>query len=113
LGARHHALVHKAAELRADTLLKLFETTDAFRRPERFAEFLLVCTSDARGRTGLENRPYPQAEYMQRARDAAAAVQLSDEDRAGLQGPAIGLKIRARRLEAVTRVKQEFGSQLT
>ena len=108
LGARHHAVVHKAAELRADTMLKLLETTDAFRRPERFAELLLVCESDARGRTGLENKPYPQAAYLRRARDAAAAVQLSDDDRAGLQGPAVGAKIRARRLDAVTRVKEEF-----
>jgi tRNA nucleotidyltransferase (CCA-adding enzyme) len=74
---------------------------------------LLVCESDARGRTGLEDRPYPQAEYLRRARDAAAAAQLSEEDRAGLQGPAIGAKIRARRLEAVTRVKEEFAGQLT
>jgi tRNA nucleotidyltransferase (CCA-adding enzyme) len=113
LGARHHAVVHRAAELRPDTLLKLFETTDAFRRPARFSELLLVCESDARGRTGLENNPYPQAAYLQRARDAAAAVQLSDEDRAGLQGPAIGAKIRAMRLAAVTRVKQELAGQLT
>jgi len=109
LGARHHAVVHRAAELRPDTILKLFETTDAFRRPERFAELLLVCESDARGRTGLEAQPYPQAEYLQRARDAAAAAQLSDEERAGLQGPAIGAKIRAKRLDAVIRVKEEFG----
>jgi tRNA nucleotidyltransferase (CCA-adding enzyme) len=108
LGARHHAAVHRAAELRPDTILKLLETVDAFRRPERFAELLLVCESDARGRTGLENNPYPQAEYLGRARDAAAAVQLSDEDRAGLEGPAIGAKIRAKRLDAVTRVKQEW-----
>jgi len=113
LGARHHAVVHKAAELRPDTVLKLLETTDAFRRPERFAEFLLVCESDARGRTGLENRPYPQAEYFRRARDAAAAAQLPEEDRAGLQGPAIGAKIRAKRLEAVTQVKAEFAGQLS
>jgi tRNA nucleotidyltransferase (CCA-adding enzyme) len=110
LGARHHAVVHRAAELRADTMLKLFEATDAFRRPERFAELLLVCESDARGRTGLETRPYPQAAYLQRARDAAAAATLSDEERAGLQGPAIGEKIRAKRLAAVTKVKEEFGS---
>jgi len=75
------------------------------RRPERFSELLLVCESDARGRTGLEDRPYPQADYLRRARDAAAAAQLSDEDRAGLEGPAIGAKIRAKRLEAVTQVK--------
>ena len=112
LGARHHALVHKAAELRADTVLKLLETTDAFRRPERFAELLLVCESDARGRTGLEDRPYPQADYLRRARDAAAAAQLSEEDRAGLQGPAIGAKIRARRLAAVAEVKAQFAAQL-
>ncbi len=111
VGARHHAVVHRAAELRPDTMLKLFETTDAFRRPERFAELLLVCESDARGRTGLENNPYPQSAYLQRARDAAAAVQLSDEDRAGLQGPAIGAKIRALRLAAVTRVKEELASK--
>ncbi|HWM67833.1 MAG TPA: hypothetical protein VNO35_14690, partial [Steroidobacteraceae bacterium] len=110
LGARHHAVVHRAAELRPDTMLKLFEATDAFRRPERFSELLLVCESDARGRTGLENNPYPQAAYLQRARDAAAAVQLSDEDREGLKGPEIGAKIRAKRLAAVTQIKAEFAS---
>jgi tRNA nucleotidyltransferase (CCA-adding enzyme) len=107
LAARHHAVVHRAAELRPDTMLKLFETTDAFRRPERFSELLLVCESDARGRTGLEGNPYPQAAYLLRARDAAAAVQLSAEDRAGLKGPEIGAKIRALRLAAVTNVKKE------
>jgi tRNA nucleotidyltransferase (CCA-adding enzyme) len=113
LAARHHALVHRASELRADTLLKLFESTDAFRRPDRFGELLLVCESDARGRTGLETRPYPQAEYLLRARDAAAAAALTDEDRAGLQGPAIGAKIREKRLAAVTGIKAAFGSQVS
>jgi tRNA nucleotidyltransferase (CCA-adding enzyme) len=113
LGARHHAVVHRAAELRPDTMLKLFEATDAFRRPERFAELLLVCESDARGRTGLEDNPYPQAAYLQRARDAAADVQLSEEERTGLKGPEIGAKIRAKRLAAVTRVKAEFAAQMS
>jgi tRNA nucleotidyltransferase (CCA-adding enzyme) len=109
LGARHHAVIHRAAQLRPDTMLKLFEATDAFRRPERFAELLLVCESDARGRTGLEANPYPQADYLQRAREAAAAVTLSAEDRAGLQGPAIGEKLRAKRLEAIKSVKRSLG----
>jgi tRNA nucleotidyltransferase (CCA-adding enzyme) len=113
LSARHHAVVHRAAELRPETMLKLFETTDAFRRPERFAELLLVCESDARGRTGLQDRPYPQAAYLQRARDAAATVQLSDEDRTGLKGPEIGAQIRAKRLAAVTRIKAEYAPTLT
>ena len=107
LAARHHARVHRAAELRPDTMLKLFEETDAFRRPERFNELLLVCESDARGRTGLENNPYPQADYLRRARDAAATVQLTAEDRVGLKGPDIGAKIRTLRLAAISRVRQE------
>lgn len=113
LGARHHAVIHRAAQLRADTMLKLLETTDAFRRPERFAELLRVCESDARGRTGLETRPYPQSEYLQRVRDAAAAVTLSDEDRNGLSGQAIGAKLRAKRLAAVSEVKERLSSQVT
>jgi tRNA nucleotidyltransferase (CCA-adding enzyme) len=105
LTARHHANVHRAAEARPATLLKLLETVDAFRRPERFRELLLACESDARGRTGLESQPYPQREYLLRARDAAAAVTLTDEERADLKGPFLGEKIRDKRLAAVTAVK--------
>jgi tRNA nucleotidyltransferase (CCA-adding enzyme) len=83
----------------------LLETTDAFRRPERFAELLLACEADARGRTGLEEQPYPQAAYLKRARDEAAAVTLTEEDRAGLQGAAIGEKLREKRLALLTAVK--------
>jgi tRNA nucleotidyltransferase (CCA-adding enzyme) len=106
LTARHHASVHRAAELRPATLLKLLEATDAFRRPDRFGQLLLACESDARGRAGLETQPYPQAEYLLRARDAAAAVTLSEEERQGLKGPAIGDKIREKRLAAVSAVKE-------
>jgi tRNA nucleotidyltransferase (CCA-adding enzyme) len=105
LTSRHHAVVHKAAELRATTVLTLLETADAFRRPERFAELLLACECDARGRTGLEARPYPQRAYLLEAREAAAAITLTDEERAGLQGRAIGEKIREKRLAAVSAVK--------
>ena len=105
LSCRHHASVHKAAELRPNTILTLLETADAFRRPERFAELLVVCECDARGRTGLENRPYPQVAYLMRARDAAAAVTLTEQERAGLQGKEIGAKIRAKRLAEITSVK--------
>ncbi len=106
LTARHHAQVHRAAELRPNTLLKLLETVDAFRRPDRFAELLIACESDARGRTGLENQPYPQREYLQRARDAAAAVTLTDDEKQSLKGPVLGARLRDKRLAAVTAVKE-------
>ena len=101
LTARHHAVVHRAAELRPATVLKLLETTDAFRRPERFEEMLAACEADARGRAGLESQPYPQRDYMRAARAAAAAVSLDAGERQGLAGPAIGEKIREKRLAAI------------
>ncbi len=103
--ARHHGNVHRAFELRPATVLKLLEETDAFRRPERFAQFLLACESDARGRKGLEERPYRQADYLRRAREAAAAVTLGEAERAGLSGAAIGEKLHAKRLKVLTEMK--------
>ena len=63
LVSRYHLDAHRVAELRDSTLLELLERLDAFRRPARFEQFVLACEADARGRKGLENRDYPQADY--------------------------------------------------
>jgi tRNA nucleotidyltransferase (CCA-adding enzyme) len=105
LAARQHTLVHRAFELKPATVLNLLEKSDAFRRPERFAELLLACEADARGRTGRENAPYPQAAYLGQALAAAAGVTLSESERRGLEGAEIGAEIRQRRLAAVAAVK--------
>jgi tRNA nucleotidyltransferase (CCA-adding enzyme) len=105
LAAREHTLVHRALELRPETVLKLLQECDAFRRPERFAELLQACEADARGRTGFEAAPYPQAPYLQAALAAAAAVSLSEAERRGLKGAAIGAEMRKRRLAAVSALK--------
>ena len=105
--ARFHTHVHRALELRADTLVKTLESCDAIRRPERFADFLLACEADARGRTGLESRDYPQRTFFARARDGVAAVALTAEERKGLSGEQIGLELRRRRVAAVEALKAE------
>jgi len=56
LVAHYHGLAHRAQALRADTLLKLLENSDALRRPERFELFLLACEADHRGRTQKEGQ---------------------------------------------------------
>ena len=112
LTSRQHTLVHRALELRPATLMKLFAETDALRRPERFYELLLACECDARGRAGLESRPYPQADYLRQARAAAAAANLGPEERQGLDGPQIGAALQERRLAAVTAVRERLGARL-
>jgi len=103
--ARHHGVVHSAQQLRAGTLLDLLETLDAFRRPERFESFLLACMADMRGRTGFEQHPYPQADYLRSVRSAAADVTLDRSLFAGLTGAEIGERVRRARLAAIEAAK--------
>jgi tRNA nucleotidyltransferase (CCA-adding enzyme) len=72
--ARDHGNVHRAQELRATTLIELLERVDAFRRPERFAEFLQACECDFRGRPGYEARDFPAPDYLMQAFTVARAV---------------------------------------
>ncbi len=111
--ARDHGLCHRALELRPATLLKLLERLDAFRRGHRVGEFLDACEADSRGRTGLEDQPYPQRELVHAAWQAALAV----DSRAvagpggsgdGLSGEALGEAIRGARLAAVTGARESF-----
>ncbi len=104
--ARYHGIVHRAFELRAKTILEFMERADALRRPERFSMALLACEADARGRTGLESKPYPQRQYLSAARDAAAAIKLSAEDATRLTGPAIADHLHRRRLEAIEKLRE-------
>ncbi|MCG8434272.1 MAG: multifunctional CCA addition/repair protein [Gammaproteobacteria bacterium] len=101
LVAELHGKVHRVRELKPSTLLKLLEQTDALRRPERFTEFLLACEADARGRTGLEDEPYPQAAYLHEARKTIAAVNLTKEEQRKLSGQQIGERLHQQRLAAL------------
>ena len=74
LVAEFHTHVHRAFELRPKTILKVLDKTDAFRRPGRFERFLVACEADARGRGGLEDRRYDQADLFRGAFAAAAAI---------------------------------------
>jgi len=99
--ARYHGLCHRADELRPDTKLKLLESTDAFRRPERFEQFLLACEADRRGRLGLEDQPYPQADLLRRARQAAVAVDTTTLLERGLAGEAFAGELHQLRTAAI------------
>jgi tRNA nucleotidyltransferase (CCA-adding enzyme) len=104
--ARYHGNVHRAFELKPRTVLEFMERADAFRRPERFAQALLACEADSRGRTGLENTPYPQREYLLAARAAAAAIKPTPEEIALGPGAKIAQLLQQRRLQALAELRQ-------
>ena len=111
LGAEFHAHTHRAFELRPSTVLKVLNRVDAFRRPERFEKFLLVCEADARGRTGFEDRPYPQAAYFRTAWQAASEIDISDLKDSQLDGKEIGKEVESRRRRAIASVAKSRDDQ--
>ena len=74
LVARHHGDAHRSLELRASTIAAMLQAADAYRKPERFEEFLQACSCDFHGRPGYAEKPYPQAERLRQAFSAARNV---------------------------------------
>lgn len=85
-------------------VMRILEILDVFRNAELLPDFITACEADYRGRKGLEDRPYPQGEYLQNACKAATAVLARDLDLEGISGPAIGEKLRQARIKAITEV---------
>ena len=111
LVAEFHTHCHRALTLRAKTLLKVLERTDAFRRPRRFERFLITCEADARGRASLENRRYPQADYLRRAFETAAAVDAGTIAKRH-EGQAIPTAIRRARKQALSEFRRSVAVKI-
>ncbi|WP_269631364.1 multifunctional CCA addition/repair protein [Pelomonas sp. BJYL3] len=105
LVAREHTHVHQSEGFSPEARLRLLDRCDAWRRPERFGQLLWACECDARGRAGLQARPYPQRERLAadlRRLQALDQAAISAEALArGLKGPAIGQAIHHARLAAL------------
>jgi tRNA nucleotidyltransferase (CCA-adding enzyme) len=105
LVCREHLNCHRAFELKPATVLKLLTALDALRRPERLQTFLTACMADKRGRLGHEQDDYPQADWLRRARDAAASITSAPFVEQGLQGAAIGVAMEKARVQAIANQK--------
>lgn len=106
--ARHHGVVHRATELTPQTVVKLINDVDGLRQPDRFEEFLLACEADARGRKGLEQQPYPQAEGLRAALRAMRSIDAGRlQAELKLDGAAFGQALHDVRLKAVKTVLGE------
>ena len=100
-----HLLIHRAFELKPSTLLKLFTRADSFRKPDRFNKMLEACLADVRGRTGSENDPYTQAEFVARLAQKLRLMDNSAISQQGLTGKAIGQEIRKQQLALIEQEK--------
>jgi tRNA nucleotidyltransferase (CCA-adding enzyme) len=102
----YHTHIHRAFDLKPNTLLKLFTKTDVFRKPERFKKMLQACLSDVRGRTDFENNPYPQATFINQLADKLCHADISQIIQSNLDGKALGEAIQNLRLDLIKSEKQ-------
>ncbi|CAN7215918.1 multifunctional CCA addition/repair protein [Acidovorax sp. LjRoot194] len=109
--AREHGHIHRSGELSAGALMRLLERCDAIRKPARFADVLLACECDARGRLHFEETPYPQRPRLLAVLAAAQSVVTRDiaalAASRGLTGPQVGGLIHQERVRAVAQWLQE------
>lgn len=102
LVALHHGQSHAVQELEPSAILMLLKNLDAFRRPDRFAQFLLACEADSKGRAGFEHSLYPQAKYLQACFAQACAITPAKLIDKGLIGKDLGKAIDTERVKAIT-----------
>ncbi|HDR1923718.1 TPA: multifunctional CCA addition/repair protein [Pasteurella multocida] len=113
LCCEYHSHIHKAFELRAETILKLFNRLDVWRKPERFKALLLVCIADTRGRTGFEQVDYPQREFLWQLYQSALQVNVQDIIQQGFQQQAIRDELNRRRIIAIKQTRAEILPRFT
>lgn len=101
----HHLGAHRLFEMRPGSVLTLLEaTTDGLRSPQFLETFARACEADKRGRAGLEDRPYPQAEHLRQVFKAAKGVSAQPFLEKGLRGEEMGEVIKLARIRAVHEV---------
>jgi tRNA nucleotidyltransferase (CCA-adding enzyme) len=100
-----HTLVHRALELNPSTLLKLLIRADSLRKPERFQKMLDACLADLRGRKDFADAAYPQADFLARLALKLRQLDLTEIQRQGLTGKAMGQAIQSARLSLIKQEK--------
>lgn len=103
-----HQNIHNAQELRAETIIKIFDKADVWRKPQRLDDLLICCHADIRGRTGFEAAEYPQSEYLTHCYQLAKDIDVQQIISEGFRGAEIKLQLSNRRVEAINQYKQSL-----
>lgn len=103
--SEQHTNIHNAMQLKPATIVKIFDKTDAWRKPERFKKLLVACTADVRGRLGFSSHPYPEANYMTAMLEQALSIAVKPIVEAGYCGANIKQELTRQRINALARLK--------
>ncbi len=104
LVARYHGDIRRGPDLRAATVVKLLERTDALRRPQRFEQLLAACDSDYHGRLGWAEKPIPSPDLFLKALAAIRAMDAAAIARSCRDPAQIPERLHEARVAAVRQV---------
>lgn len=107
LVAEYHDLIHTFPILKPQTIVKLFNAIDAWRKPQRVEQIALTSEADVRGRTHFEAKDYPQGRLLRESWEVAKAVSTKEVVEAGFKGAEIREELTRRRIDAVAKWKAE------
>lgn len=111
LVAEYHDLIHTFPVLQPKTIVKLFDSIDAWRKPQRVEQIALTSEADVRGRTGFEAIDYSQGRLLRAAWEVARAVPTKAVIEAGFTGAGVREELTRRRIAAVAQWKAEHCPQ--
>ena len=94
----YHLTIHRLFELKSKTIVSVFEKTDAFRRPERFADLLIACEADGGSK---KNKAYQQAAVWHQLLQRCTTISAEQFVKQGMQGLAIKDAMHEARVGAV------------
>lgn len=98
VSAQQHS-IHNALSLTPADIISVFDQTDAWRKPERFQQILLTCsTSQANQLVDA----YPPTLYLTKMLSAACDIAVQPIIAAGFRGPEIKQQLTAQRITALT-----------
>ncbi len=107
LVAEFHDLIHTLPILQPKTIVKLFDSIDAWRKPQHVQQIALTSEADVRGRTGFESCDYPQGRLLLEAWEVAQSVSTKEVVAEGFKGPEIREELTRRRIAAVGQWKEQ------
>ncbi len=110
--AEFHTHVHLLYELSSEQILHVIEALDAYRKPDRFKQYLIAGEADFRGRPGYEDVEMTETVDFESFFIATKAITAQPFIKLGLKGPAISEAIREKRIDVISSLMTEIKQRI-
>lgn len=105
---RYHLYAHRMLDMQPKSIVTVLDNVGAIENSDMFENFILAAQSDAQGRLGMENKPYPQADFMRAVLKAVQDIDIDDLTLSGLENTDIQEQLHIRRIDAVRELQNNF-----